>query len=198
MGEKSVDRMGPGYYCWYQQRTQTDQLRSAIIPSDQKTKRDSNEATAFDKDAWELHKALSELVRVYQFRDRKRVCYYDVSVTQCYAINALIRRGSMTLNGLAAELYLDKSTASRVVDSLERKGYVRRSVDPRDARALRLEVTKRGLVLHSQIEQDLVDEMRKLVADIDPDVRRATARLVARLAKAAKIRFSRPERNDQD
>jgi MarR family 2-MHQ and catechol resistance regulon transcriptional repressor len=137
------------------------------------------------------------LVRVYQFRDRKRICYYDVSVTQCYAISALISHGSMTLNGLAAQLYLDKSTASRVVNSLERKGYLRRSIDPRDGRALSLEATKKALALHSRIEQDLLDEMRKLVADIDPDVRQATARLVARLAKAAKIRFSRLDTSDQ-
>lgn len=103
----------------------------------------------------------------------------------------------MTLNGLAAQLYLDKSTASRVVNSLERKGYLRRSIDPRDGRALSLEATKKALALHSRIEQDLLDEMRKLVADIDPDVRQATARLVARLAKAAKIRFSRPDTSDQ-
>jgi DNA-binding MarR family transcriptional regulator len=129
-------------------------------------------------------------VRVYQFRDRKRICYYDVSVTQCYALSAIIKHRSMTLNRLAQEMYLDKSTASRVVGSLERKGYVRRSVDPKDARALSLEATKKGLKLHSQIEQDLVTEMKKLAAGIDPHIRQATAGLIARLAKAATDRFS--------
>ncbi|NIM99962.1 MAG: MarR family transcriptional regulator [candidate division Zixibacteria bacterium] len=148
-------------------------------------------ATALEKDAWELHKALSELVRVYQFRDRQRICYYDISVTQCYAISALVRKGSMTLNKLAAELYLDKSTASRVVDSLETKGYVRRSTDPKDGRALSLETTAKGRKLHSQIEGDLVAEMKKLAADIDPHIRLATARLIARLARAAAHRFSK-------
>jgi hypothetical protein len=59
-----------------------------------------------------LHEALSELVRVYQFRDRDRICCHDISVTQCYALEALLRRGPCGLNELAAELYLDKSTAS--------------------------------------------------------------------------------------
>src|SRR5688500_8387945 len=31
----------------------------------------------------ELRRALSELVRVYQFRDRDRICCYDISVSQC-------------------------------------------------------------------------------------------------------------------
>lgn len=33
------------------------------------------------RDAEELHEALNQLVRVYQFRDRDRICCYDVSVT---------------------------------------------------------------------------------------------------------------------
>jgi DNA-binding MarR family transcriptional regulator len=133
---------------------------------------------------------MSELVRVYQFRDRTRICYYDLSVTQCHAVAALVARGPMPLNGLASALYLDKSTASRVVDSLERKGYVRRTADPNDGRALRLEVTSKGREIHTRIENDLVDEVKKMLTDFDPDVRQATTRLVARLAKAAKARFS--------
>jgi DNA-binding MarR family transcriptional regulator len=168
------------------------------MPSGRQKVKSPAEDVALDKEAWELHKALSKLVRVYQFRDRKRICYYDVSVTQCYAISALIRHGSITLNRLAEEMYLDKSTASRVVDSLERKGYVRRSADPSDARALSLEVTKKGRKLHSQIEDDLLAEMKKLAADIDPDIRQATARLIARLAKAATDRFSGTRREVQD
>lgn len=147
--------------------------------------------SSLDQDAWDLHKTLSELVRVYQFRDRKCICCYDVSVTQCYAIGALIWSGSMQLKELAAELYLDKSTASRTVDSLEAKGYVCRTSDPGDGRALRLDITQKGRELYARIEQDLVREMKDLVVDIDPDVRQATTRLMARLARTASERFSR-------
>ncbi len=96
----------------------------------------------------------------------------------------------MTLNELAADLYLDKSTTSRVIDTLEKKDYVKRSVDPGDARALKLEVTEKGVELYKRIELDLVNEMKNLLQDFDPDVRQATTRLVARLARTAAIRFS--------
>src|SRR5579859_7609949 len=84
--------------------------------------RSSDSSLAQDTEA--LYDALEDLLRVYQFRDRDRICCFDVSVSQCYALEGLVRRGSMTLNDLAAYLYLDKSTVSRVVDALERKGYV--------------------------------------------------------------------------
>lgn len=160
------------------------------MPSNKQDEKTSTNSSELNKDASELHKALSELVRIYQFRDRNRICYYDVSVTQCYAVGALLLHGAMTLNDLAAKLYLDKSTASRIIDSLEQKSYVTRLVDPQDGRARVLEVTKQGEELHSRIEFDRVDEMKQLLADFDPDVRQATIRLFSRLVNAVKIRFS--------
>ena len=120
----------------------------------------SSGATQLDSDAVALHDALNELVRVYQFRDRDTICCYDVSVTQCYAIEALLRRGPSGLNDLAAELYLDKSTTSRVVATLERKGYVTRARHPEDGRAVVLSVTGPGRRLHDRIRKDLVEEER--------------------------------------
>jgi DNA-binding MarR family transcriptional regulator len=141
-----------------------------------------------DADAAALHAALNELVRVYQFRDRDRICCHDVSVTQCYAIEALVRRGPSGLNELAAELYLDKSTASRVVATLRRKGYVARAPHPEDGRAVVLTVTPSGRRLHDRIRKDLVSEARELLRDFEPGVREGAARLLRRLARAAAAR----------
>jgi DNA-binding MarR family transcriptional regulator len=139
-------------------------------------------------DARAFYAALSDLIRIYQFRDRDRICCYDVSVSQCYALESLVRRGEMTLNDLAAHLYLDKSTASRVVDSLERKGYVDRSPHPGDRRALLLLATAAGRELYAQIERDLLAEEEALLAGFDPEIRQAMTQLVARLARAAAAR----------
>jgi DNA-binding MarR family transcriptional regulator len=144
--------------------------------------------SSLEQDAENLYAALSELVRVYQFRDRDTICCYDVSVTQCYAMEALLRRGPSGLNELAAELYLDKSTTSRVVATLERKGYVTRARHPGDRRAVVLTVTGAGRRLHDRIRKDLVDEERRLLADFEPEVRKAAPRLLVRLARAAASR----------
>ena len=139
-------------------------------------------------DATALHEALSELVRVYQFRDRDRICCHDISVTQCYALEALLRRGPSSLNELASELYLDKSTASRVVATLVRKRYVRRSPHPGDGRAVVLTVTAAGRKLHDRIRGELIGEAKTLLEDFEPEVREGAARLILRLARAAAAR----------
>jgi DNA-binding MarR family transcriptional regulator len=127
-------------------------------------------------------------VRVYQFRDRDRICCHDISVTQCYALEALLRRGPSGLGELAADLYLDKSTASRVVAALERKRYVRRSPHRDDGRAVVLTVTPAGRRLHDRIRVELTAEAREVLEDLEPEVREGAVRVVARLAQAAAAR----------
>jgi DNA-binding MarR family transcriptional regulator len=136
-------------------------------------------------DTEELYEALEDLLRVYQFRDRDRICCFDISVTQCYALDCLVRRGSMTLNELAAFLYIDKSTASRVVDALERKGYVARLPHLKDRRAVLLEATASGQELKGRIRESILVEERRLLAGFAPEVRKATTLLIRRLARAA-------------
>lgn len=137
------------------------------------------------RDTEELYDALEDLLRVYQFRDRDRICCFDVSVSQCYALEGLVRRGGMTLNDLAAFLYIDKSTASRVVDALERKGYVTRLAHPQDRRAVLLEATPSGRELEGRIRESILAEERQLLADFAPEVRQSMTLLIRRLARAA-------------
>lgn len=136
-----------------------------------------------------LYEALSDLVRVYQFRDRDRICCHDISVTQCYALEAVIKQGPMRLNALADRLFLEKSTASRVVGALARKGYLRCPSDPDDARALMLCATASGEALYKRIRADLTAQHEAVVADLTPDARRAATEVIRRLARAAEQRF---------
>jgi DNA-binding MarR family transcriptional regulator len=164
----------------------TNRLRALPVSASRGRARD---AAALERDARDLYEALTDLVRLYQFRDRNVICCHDISVTQCYALQSLVRGGTMTLGALAAELYLDKSTASRVVEALERKGYVRRAPHPEDARAVQLVVTARGKGLHANIEGNLIDEEKRLIAGLSPEVRRAATQLVRDLARAAAARM---------
>lgn len=133
-------------------------------------------------DARAMSDALSDLIRVVQFRDRDRACCYDVSVSQCYALKAVHDHGPLTVNELAAELYLDKSTASRVANGLEDMGYLRRERDEADGRIVRLVATDGGHDVCCRIEDDLAAEYADLLTDFDPEVRAAITRLLGRLA----------------
>jgi DNA-binding MarR family transcriptional regulator len=140
------------------------------------------------RQAQALQDALSELVRAYQFRDRDRICCHDISVTQCHALDRLVREGPCSLGELAASLYLDKSTASRVASTLERKGYVTRGDHPEDGRAVVLRATAAGRRLRQRILRDLVAEKVRLLEDFEPEVRESAPQLLHSLARAVSRR----------
>ena len=150
----------------------------------------SGDAT-LTRQAMELQDALAEFIRVYQLRDRDRICCYDISPTQCYALDALLRRELITLNDLAAELCLEKSTASRVVATLERKGYVARATHPGDGRAVLLTATTPGRRLIERIRGDLIDEKKRLLAEFPEEVRESAAELIQRITAASRSRAVR-------
>lgn len=141
------------------------------------------------RDAEALHAAVSDLVRVYQFRDRDKICCYDISVTQCYALEALVERGPSRSQALAEVLMLDKSTTTRVADALVRKGYVERLPDQDDARAVSLRVTSEGRQLYEKINSELIEQQADLLRDLDPQMRAAATEIIQRLARAAQARF---------
>jgi MarR family 2-MHQ and catechol resistance regulon transcriptional repressor len=149
----------------------------------------SRSSATLDRDAEALQTAVAELVRVYQFRDRDRICCHDVSVTQCYALETLVEQGPLRLGALAQRLFLDKSTTSRVAATLVRKGYAEPRADPTDGRATTLQATRRGRALCARITADLVAQQRTLLADLDPAVRAGVVDVIRRLANAADARF---------
>ena len=69
-----------------------------------------------ERDAVALHRVLTDLIRVYQFRDRDAVCCYDISTGQSHGLERLANHSPMTLTAFAASLFLEKSSASRLAD----------------------------------------------------------------------------------
>jgi MarR family transcriptional regulator, 2-MHQ and catechol-resistance regulon repressor len=137
-----------------------------------------------------FHEALSDFVKAYILGERDRICCHDISLTQCYALEALVRRGPSTLNTLAVELCLDKSTASRVVATLQRKRYVGRAVHPGDARAILLDVTPAGRRLHDRIRADRLAERTEILAGFSPEVREGITNVMRRVADATRRRMT--------
>lgn len=149
------------------------------------TKRKNDQLT---QDSEDLYEALNQLVRVHQFRDRDRICCYDVSVTQCYAVETLVKKGALRLQVLAEEMFLDKSTASRVIDTLERKGYVSRVEDDEDRRAVRIQATNVGRELYEKIRADLIAEERAMIENLSTEARQGALSLLRQITRATEIR----------
>jgi MarR family transcriptional regulator, 2-MHQ and catechol-resistance regulon repressor len=145
--------------------------------------------STLERDAIDLQAAIADLVRVYQFRDRDRICCHDISVTQCYALETLVDHGPMRLSALAERLFLDKSTTSRVVGTLVRKGYAEQHPEAADRRATAVSATRQGQRLCARITDDLIEQQKQLLQDLNPEVRAGVVQVIRNLARAADARF---------
>lgn len=143
-----------------------------------------------EEQATALYRVLTDLIRVYQARDRDRICCHDLTISQCHALEALVRDGPMTVNDLAGHLYLDKSTTSRIINALDRKRLTRREPNPDDRRSLLLAASSTGERRVKAILASIVQQEKHLLAEFDAEVRSALLELIGRLARSAASRVT--------
>lgn len=103
-----------------------------------------------------------KLAKHYQLRSRDRVCRYDITVSQCYALEAIVEHDGVPVTELARDLGLDKSTTSRVADSLVERRLATVEDSRGDARVRRLVATKAGRTLALRIKKEIRAEHRAL------------------------------------
>jgi MarR family 2-MHQ and catechol resistance regulon transcriptional repressor len=135
-------------------------------------------------DAEAFSAALEALARIYELQDPRRTCTYGLTLTECYALESLIRRGPLTVKSAATELMVDKGTASRALAGLARKGYALRGEDPRDKRVVEVSANAAGERLYRTIRSASRRLHRDLLAEVSPGVRRAATTLLRRIAAA--------------
>ena len=148
--------------------------------------------TSLQRDAQDLYAAMTAFLRFHQFRDRDQTGYHGLTITQCYVLECLHRRESLTLNELTEEMLLDKSTLSRIVAALEAKGAVARRPNPADGRSTFLVLTPAGTRAYAAVEADLVRENATLLRDTTPRQRRQFIAFLQRLTDAARARHVSP------
>lgn len=142
-------------------------------------------AAGLEAEAAEFHRVLRDMVRLHCFRDRDRVAAYGVTVSGAHALDALEALGPLSLNALAAELFVDKSTASRIVGALEDRGYVVRLPDTADGRAIRIQPTAAGTALQAQLRDDAVWEVEAMLAGFAPEVRAGMLAFLRQLTRTS-------------
>jgi DNA-binding MarR family transcriptional regulator len=87
-----------------------------------------------------LHSAAIHLLRRLRVEDEA----LGISAPRLSALSVLVFAGPLRIGELAHLEQVEPPTMTRLVDGLERDGYVVRSPDPDDARAVRVEATDRG------------------------------------------------------
>src|ERR1700709_919294 len=92
------------------------------------------------------------LARIARLVDRQ-VSGEGMTRTQLSVLGTAARLGDLGISELAEIEGLNPTMLSRLVGKLEVAGLVRRTPDPEDRRAVRVQVTEAGVALHEQLRE---------------------------------------------
>ena len=110
---------------------------------------------------------ISDVARLMRTAFDRRVRALGLTRSQWLVINRLHRRPGATQSELAEMLEVEKATAGRMVDRMEKKGWVVRRADAGDRRVNRLHLTQEALLIQvrlAQIADRTVDDALALLS----------------------------------
>ncbi len=111
-----------------------------------------------------------------------RLTGVDLDRAGFFLLRRLAEAGTVRLSELAQRAGLDLSTVSRLVQQLERRGFVARERDPLDGRACVLSVTRAGLRVDRRLREARRATVAEALAEWSDDDRERFAQLLGRFA----------------
>ncbi|MEX2182499.1 MAG: MarR family transcriptional regulator [Gemmatimonadaceae bacterium] len=118
-----------------------------------------------------LHRHALHLLRRLRLEDAAS----GLSAARLSALSVLVFGGPTTLGALAAAEQVSAPTMTRIIQELERDGWVRRRQDAADARVSRLEATAAAVRLLHDGRNRRLGALSRGLARLEPDERRAVA-----------------------
>lgn len=111
-------------------------------------------------------------------------CCCKVSLAQCHALVEIGRLNNTTMKELSNILGLDKSTTSRTVESLVKKGYVIRTQSEKDKRCVNIRLDPKGEAVFQRIESRMNEKFKNVFEEIQEDERAAVLQSMRILVRA--------------
>lgn len=99
----------------------------------------------------ELERLLRTVSSIIKRRGRDILSDFDITPPQFNALLILRSEGNLTIGELGERMYLACSTATDLIDRMERNGLVERVRDVNDRRVIRLHVKEKGTQMHAAV-----------------------------------------------
>jgi DNA-binding MarR family transcriptional regulator len=110
-----------------------------------------------------------------------------LSFTTLSVLHTLSRKGALRLTELTATEQMTQPAITQMVRRLEQDGLIERRIDPRDARAVLLQLTTRGAEIIEVRHEARVKQLTNLLDRLPPEERQAIAAALPALAHAIEL-----------
>ena len=111
------------------------------------------------------------------FQARTQADGFDLTSVQFAALDVLAQQPGIDQASLAANISFDRATIGGVIDRLEQKGLVQRTVSEQDRRARRLRLTRAGQRLLTSSRPVVEALQAEILAPLSPEERAAFVQL---------------------
>lgn len=99
----------------------------------------------------DIERLLRHVASIIRRRGRDILSVFGITTPQFNALLALKDNPNITMGDLCEKLFLACSTATDLVDRMEKHGFLVRHRDPQDRRVIRLSITEKGLKVISEV-----------------------------------------------
>lgn len=122
----------------------------------------------YEKLDWNVESMRTILIRKYQrvFNLKEQSeCVEIMSLTHAErkTIASLFYEGGQTVQMLSKLTFMEKANASKIISSLENKGFVERSVDKKDRRYTLVTISKQGRELIDKFNEEGLSRIKKVL-----------------------------------
>ena len=98
-----------------------------------------------------IERLLRHVAFIIKKRGRDILSDFEITTPQFLALVVLKDKPGITMGELCERLFLACSTATDLIDRMEKNGYLDRNRDPEDRRVIRLSITGKGKDIISQV-----------------------------------------------
>lgn len=126
-----------------------------------------------DRHVAEIEDLLRSMGTILKKRGRDILMNFDITPPQHDALLVLREFGELTMGELCQKMYLACSTATDLIDRMERNGLIERVRDKTDRRVIRLRVLPKGAEVVDEVLEARRGYMATAMAELDaPDKER--------------------------
>jgi DNA-binding MarR family transcriptional regulator len=123
--------------------------------------------TNVDRHVAEIEELLRNVSTILKKRGRDILSNFDITPPQLDALLVLREFGELTMGELCQKMFLACSTATDLIDRMERNGLIERVRDTADRRVIRLKVLAKGSAVIDQVLEARRGYLVNILAEID-------------------------------
>lgn len=131
-----------------------------------------------DSLAYSVYRCARVLRRHFMQADGGR---FELTQEQWFVLNKLSLQDGRSQTELTEDIFADRPNLTRILTTMEKRGWIRRAEDPEDARRIRVFLTEAGRALEADFTDWVIGARDRIFDGIEPEELEIAKRVLARM-----------------